>query len=407
MNKKNLVVFFNAFGMRKGGAMVDVKNIVYYWGKRYPEDTLILLAPANFQYEDLASTNIKVITHDLSNLELKRLYYHFFKIINLATASQVDVIISFNNLGLYRKNNIPSIVSLRTAYLVYPIKDLKQFISFKSIIRLLFQRFFFKISLKIADAIFTQTDTIKERLYKQYNPQILVKKISKAVLIGNKKPEIMKKAKNIFRFVYVTANYPHKNILTIIKAFKLLAREYNNIELSITISLEEFKRSYKKDVDINESYFTNKISFLGWLDRNKLVNLYLNSDVALVPSLFESFSGSYIETMYYELPLIVSDLDFAREICGKAAIYVAPTDEKGWYLSMKKLILDNNLREELKKNGEEQLKKISYSYDMMVDELRKFASLIIAEKNNLRKKGKTILSQKIGDEKTIHEQGNK
>jgi len=390
MNKKNLVVFFNAFGMRKGGAMVDVKNIVYYWGKRYEEDTLILLAPANSQFENLSSANIKVITHDLSNLELKRLYYHFFKIINLATASQVDVIISFNNLGLYRKNNIPSIVSLRTAYLVYPIKDLKQFISFKSIIRLLFQRFFFKISLKTADAIYTQTDTIKERLYKQYNPQILVKKISKAVLVDSKKPEIKKKAKNVFRFVYVTTNYPYKNIITIINAFKLLAREYNNIELSITISLEEFKRSYKKDVDIKESYF-NKISFLGWLDRNKLVDLYLKSDVALVPSLIESFSGSYIEAMYYELPLIVADLDFAREICGKAAIYVVPTDETAWYLSMKKLILDTNLREELKKNGKEQLKKISYSYDMMVDELRKFASLITAEKNNLRKKGKTIL----------------
>lgn len=383
MNKKNLVVFFNAFGMRKGGAMVDVKNIVYYWGKRYAEDTLILLAPANFQYEELSSSNINVVTHDLSNLELKRLYYHFFKIFNLATASQVDVIISFNNLGLYRKNNIPSIVSLRTAYLVYPIKDLKQFINFKSLFRLLFQRFFFKISLKTADAVYTQTDTIKERLFKQYNPQILVKKISKAVLIDSEKPEIKNKAKKVFRFVYVTANYPHKNILTIIKAFKLLAREYNNIELSITISLDEFKRSYKKDVDIKESYFTNKISFLGWLDRNELVDLYLNSDVALVPSLFESFSGSYIEAMYYELPLIVSDLDFAREICGKAAIYVAPTDEKGWYLSMKKLILDNNLREELKNNGKEQSKKISYSYDMMVDELRKFASLVITEKKQL------------------------
>ena len=52
---------------------------------------------------------------------------------------------------------------------------------------------------------------------------------------------------------------------------------------------------------------------LGWLDRNELVDLYLNSDVALVPSLFESFSGSYIEAMYYELPLIVSDLDFAKK----------------------------------------------------------------------------------------------
>ena len=45
-----------------------------------------------------------------------------------------------------------------------------------------------------------------------------------------------------------------------------------------------------------------------------------------MPSLLESFSGTYVEAMYYRIPIFTSGLDFAREVCGEGATYFDPHD---------------------------------------------------------------------------------
>ena len=46
-----------------------------------------------------------------------------------------------------------------------------------------------------------------------------------------------------------------------------------------------------------------------------------------MPTLLESFSGTYVEAMYHGKPIFTSDIDFARDICGDAAFYFDPLDE--------------------------------------------------------------------------------
>jgi hypothetical protein len=42
---------------------------------------------------------------------------------------------------------------------------------------------------------------------------------------------------------------------------------------------------------------------------------YKATQALLLPTLLESFSGTYIEAMHFERPIFTSNLDFAKEVC--------------------------------------------------------------------------------------------
>ncbi len=68
------------------------------------------------------------------------------------------------------------------------------------------------------------------------------------------------------------------------------------------------------------------IELIGRVPHEELAGLYRHAAAVLLPSLLESFSATYVEAMHFGVPLVTSDLDFAREICGDAALYADPSD---------------------------------------------------------------------------------
>lgn len=56
------------------------------------------------------------------------------------------------------------------------------------------------------------------------------------------------------------------------------------------------------------------------------VDLYRGADVCLMPTLLETFSAAYPEAMAMGLPIVTTDLGFARDVCGDAALYYRPRD---------------------------------------------------------------------------------
>ena len=54
--------------------------------------------------------------------------------------------------------------------------------------------------------------------------------------------------------------------------------------------------------------------------------LYQSCDVCFLPTLLETFTATYPEAMAMGLPIVTSDVDFARDICQSAAVYFRPRD---------------------------------------------------------------------------------
>jgi glycosyltransferase involved in cell wall biosynthesis len=73
-----------------------------------------------------------------------------------------------------------------------------------------------------------------------------------------------------------------------------------------------------------------KVDFVGAVERRNLRELYETHDIVVFPSIAESFGLPLVEAMTSGMPIVVSDFDWAKEICGPAAIYVDPGGATDW-----------------------------------------------------------------------------
>lgn len=90
---------------------------------------------------------------------------------------------------------------------------------------------------------------------------------------------------------------------------------------------------------------------MGRVPHERLGDLYRSVHAVLLPSLAESFSATYVEAMHFGVPLVTSDLDFARDICGDAAAYADPLDPEALAAAVVRAVRDDGLRRRLRKAG--------------------------------------------------------
>jgi len=86
------------------------------------------------------------------------------------------------------------------------------------------------------------------------------------------------------------------------------------------------------------------------------------------PTLLECFSATYPEAMKMEVPIVTTDLEFARGLCGNAAIYYSPLSARDAAGAIYKTATDKALQTQLKDAGKQQL--LSYdTYDQRAEKL--------------------------------------
>ena len=83
----------------------------------------------------------------------------------------------------------------------------------------------------------------------------------------------------------------------------------------------------------------------------QIPSLYAAADLLLLPTLLESFSGTYIEAMHHGVPICTSDRDFARVVCGDDAVYFDPTSAEHIHETIKRVLADSGLRARLIEGG--------------------------------------------------------
>jgi glycosyltransferase involved in cell wall biosynthesis len=123
----------------------------------------------------------------------------------------------------------------------------------------------------------------------------------------------------------MAAPYRHKNLELVPDIALALKRRLPSIHFVFEITIPAQHKLYTRikrramQIGVAESLVS-----LGVLGPRECVDAYRACNVVLHPSLLEVFSVTYLEAMKMQRPLVVSDLPFAREICGEAALYFDP-----------------------------------------------------------------------------------
>lgn len=127
-------------------------------------------------------------------------------------------------------------------------------------------------------------------------------------------------------FLAVSSAAPHKNLISLLRAFCDYRKNSSNINKLVLVGslsgeaklyLDELEQDVKRDV-IEMKNISNRD--LGYL--------YQNAKAFISATLFEGFGMPIAEAMYFNIPVIVSDIEVVREITDNKAVYFNPTDYK-------------------------------------------------------------------------------
>ena len=154
-----------------------------------------------------------------------------------------------------------------------------------------------------------------------------------------------------YRIFCFAAEHRHKNLIMSVMAGAALSIDYG-LQCKFVFTLKSDSEIWKEILSMSIKLgIQAQMCNLGPISLDESIRQYAMSHCVFVPSLAEIFSATYIEAMAMRVPIVTSDLAFAREVCGNAALYFNPTDPNSAAEAISKVLKDLKLRQCIVEEG--------------------------------------------------------
>lgn len=359
---------------RAAGGLTGTSNFINCLRTVAPQHQYLLIAAGGVGFEnvELPAGSEKFFCEKVEN-KANRLILENFHLPKLVKKFGADWVIGLGNSALI---NPPcrQAIWIRDAHLVYPWRIHNPRMDLMERLVRSYQVIQLRLSLAKTDVIFCQTPVMKKRFSDKYKfPLDSIKILPNAVSgfldqpAGLSEEPIFKKKPGQFVLFFLAQYYSHKNLEILIPLFKKYAKELENVICVITIETK-FSMARKFLEAIRTNNLSDKIINTGSLRQAQLAAYYDIADVVFLPTLLESFSATYLEAMHFRKPLLTSDFDFSRYICGDAAVYFNPFDIND--IANKIVMVKNNpeFRNELAAKGAGRVVNCFAGWDELVRE---------------------------------------
>jgi len=158
--------------------------------------------------------------------------------------------------------------------------------------------------------------------------------------------------------LYVGRINEMKNVTQVIKSFILTSRELDIDLIVVGDDKNNFDQLLNKSNCDAET--KRRIKFYSDVSESEKFNLMKNASVFLYPTLFEGFGFPPLEAMSSGCPVIVSNNSSFPEVCGNAAYYVDPKNEKQIANGIIEVLSNDYLRTNLILRGLERVKLFTW-----------------------------------------------
>lgn len=359
-----MILIINTASTYDGGAIQVALSFIQECKKIASHDYYIILGQRIATYVDQNDFPDNFKFYTINYRPAERIFSlksrtSFFSTIEAAV--KPDVVLTTSGPA-YWKPKAPHICGFNIPQSVYPESRFFKLLPFKKQIKWkldrYIRRYFFK---KESKDFVVQTDDVNSRLRLWFMTE-KVTTVSNTchsyylnpTTFPNKLPQ---RFEGEFRFLTFSTFRPHKNFILIKNVIDNLPEQIlSKVRFVITIPITDFEQFFEK------KYHENVIN-LGPVKINEGASLYAECDAAFIPTLLECFSATYPEAMAMKLPIMSSDVSFARSICQKAAYYFDPFNPKEVADKIAKFMESGTLRTELIKNGQIRLKDFGTGED--------------------------------------------
>lgn len=158
--------------------------------------------------------------------------------------------------------------------------------------------------------------------------------------------------------LYLSSMYEHKNVPRLLEAFKLLIEKYR-FDGQLVLVGKKDKFSQRIFERVREMKMEDKILMPGISDfvpDEDTVVLRKEASVYVFTALKEGFSLTPLEAQYYGLPCVISDIPCHKEVYGDSVLYFDPYNVSDIAEKVNKVLINEDLRNELVRKGYERTK---------------------------------------------------
>lgn len=320
-------LFFNASNLRFGGGITFTTQLLEALLPLRKNDQITIIVPNGAGYESLAKLpNVKVIfvPDRFHYSRVSKYYYNRSVFEKWAKAAKADKIISLGNIA-FPAAGIPQLLLIQNAFLFYPESPAWSRMNVRQFAYNRMMNAYTAKHLKFADAYAVQTEVMKERLCRLFdvNPA-KVDIVPNAVSFSPETNIRTKTDHEDIHLLVLSKYYVHKNFEVLIPLAKAIQRHSSNMTITLTLEPGESKDTAAFLDTIQKEQLDGIIKNRGHVPLAEIGNIFQYYDGLLLPTLLESFSGTYLEAMKAGKPIFTSRFDFATHICQDAAFYFNP-----------------------------------------------------------------------------------
>jgi|GEM_PF-703771 len=317
-------IFVNGANSKIGGGRSILTNFLKLLKNHKTNHKFIVMTPDLDGFREFACDHIELLPPSLmarrglcvpiwNQLILPRLLHKL----------KVDVL--FNLADMVVPSAVPQVYLFDWPYAVYPDADIWERMPRRERVYRSVKLLFFKKYLRFSKYVIAQTETMRRRLTSLYG-------ISDVSLVGNavsldhyeSNPALFDLPSAKYKLLYLTRYYPHKNIEVFLSLAELIRARNLPFVLVTTLERSESSGAAAFLLEVERRKLCSIIVNLGAITMDKVPSLFAGCDGLLMPTLMESFSGTYVEAMFHKKVIFTSDLDFARDVCRDAAVYFDP-----------------------------------------------------------------------------------
>lgn len=317
-------VLINGVSAKSGGGRSILTNFLTCLKSNGSKNEYFVVVPFAHLYSQF-SCNVTIIPMRF----LSRLVFLPF-----ANAVVLPYLIKKHNIDIvFNVSDVPIPTSKHQVFLfdwpyaAYPDSKAWSLLNFKGMVVRKAKLYLFKKYLPFVNKLIAQNNALKKRLELLYKIEG-ISIIPNAVSFDSRKNKLQFDFGFVegFKLLCLTFYYPHKNLEIFIPLAKLIRDKGLDIKIILTISKEQGKNAERLLEDIKANFLSDIIINIGPVSMDRVPSLYDQTDGLLLPTLLESFSGTYVEAMYHKKPIYTSNLDFATSVCKESAYYFDPFD---------------------------------------------------------------------------------
>ena len=333
-------ILINGVNLKVGGGVTVIMNFLksVIENSEFHQHRYHVLVPSGVGYEEFNTSPVKVeIIPEVMKSPFKRLWLDYTWFDKKIKEVKPDVIFTMGNIAI--PSQVKQGVLFMYPYAIYPEEaKVWEILTLKNRIDLRLRNRLFKSRLKYADMVFPQTKTSEKRLHQYYR-----KRLNKTCVIPTAYSKIDSGEKGLSFFdkqeggkylLCLTKYYKHKNVEIFLPLAKKLKAKGSKLKIVTTIGADQGEGAKRFIEKIAKNKLESHLINIGPVPFKDVPALYEHVDALILPTLLESFSATYADSLSLRVPIFTSDRDFAKDVCGDSAFYFDPLNAENIYQTL-------------------------------------------------------------------------